>query len=77
MSLLDIQIKIKISIPESPMLYVLQSNKSNCVLCSLSSTFYFIGDKIYADHFKDEITPSLRANESPKISQYVAMNRVI
>ena len=69
MSLLDIQIKIKISIPESPMLYVLQSNKSNCVLCSLSSTFYFIGDKIDADCFKYKITPLLKENDRLKFAQ--------
>ena len=44
-------------VPGSPKLYVLQENNSSSVLCSLSSEFHFIGDKIAADNFKDEITP--------------------
>ena len=35
---------------DAPKLYVLQENKSTCVFCSLSSAFYFIGDKIAADN---------------------------
>ena len=35
-----------------------QKNKSDCVFYSLPSEFYFIGDKIAADFFKDEIRPS-------------------
>ena len=43
---------------------------------SLSSAFYFFGDKIFADNLKDEIRPSLNLNNRLRIYQYVAMNRV-
>ena len=46
------------------------------MLCSLSSEFYFIGDKSYVDNLKDEITPSLQANDRLKFSQNVALNHV-
>ena len=58
------------------MLYVLQKNNGDCVFCSFSSGFYFIGDKIDADHFKYEIVPSVKGNGRLKFSQDVAMNRV-
>ena len=35
-----------------------------------------IGDKIAADHFKDEIAPLLKANNRLKLAQYVALNNV-
>ena len=44
---------------------------------SLSSEFYFIGNKIAADCFKDEITPSLKANDRLKFAQDMALNNVI
>ena len=47
------------------------------MLCSLSSAFYSIGDKIAADHFKDQITPSLKANDGLKFSQCVALDHAI
>ena len=53
---------------------VLNKSKSTCVLCPLSPTFYFIGDKISAQNFKDEISPSLKTNDWLKISQDVALN---
>ena len=46
------------------------------MFCSLSSSFYFIGDKIADDHFKDEIAPSLKANDKLKFAQYLTLNRV-
>ena len=49
---------------------------SACVLFPLVSSFYFIGDKIDADCYKDEITPSLKTNGRLKFSQDVAMNRI-
>ena len=42
----------------------------------MSSAFYFFGDKIYADSFINEITPSLKANDGLKFSQDVAFNNV-
>ena len=48
---------IKNSVPDATNLYVLQENKSACVFCLLSYVFYFIGNKIAASRFKDEITP--------------------
>ena len=36
----------------------------------------FIGDKIASGHFKDEITPSLKADDKIKCFQGVALNRV-
>ena len=42
----------------------------------MSSTFYFISDKIAADNFKDGMTPSLKANYGLKFAQDVALNRV-
>ena len=43
---------------------------------SISSIFFFIVNKISADNFKNEITPSLKANNGLKLDQYVALNRV-
>ena len=37
---------------------------------------YFVGDKVAADHFKDEIIPLLKANDRLKYAQYVAMNHM-
>ena len=49
--LLDVQrYMVKKLEADAPKLYVLQENKSTCVFCSLSSAFYFIGDKIAADN---------------------------
>ena len=39
------------------------------MLCSLPSTFYYIGDKIATDSFKDEITPWLKGNDSFNFSR--------
>ena len=38
--------------------------------------FYLIGDKISADHFKDEITPLIKANDGLKFVPDVALNHV-
>ena len=74
-SLLDAQRHmINKSVLDAPKLYVLQENKSACVFCSLSSALFFIGDKIAADCFKDKITPLLKANDTLKFSQEVALN---
>ena len=62
------------SVPDAPKMYVLQGNKSDCAFCSFSSAFYFIGDKIDADCFKDEITPLIKANYRLKFAQNVALN---
>ena len=43
---------------------------------SLSSKLLFIGDTIASDCFKEEITPSLKANDRLKLPQYVALDRV-
>ena len=58
------------------MLYVLQENKINFVFCSLSYAFYLIGDKISSDHYEDEITPLLKANERHTFSKDVVLNHV-
>ena len=50
---------------------------SACVFCSLSYEFYFIGDKIAADNFKYEITPSLKANARLKFYQDATLNCAI
>ena len=44
------------------------------MLFSLSYTLLFIGDKISADRFEDEITPSLKANYRLKFAQDVELN---
>ena len=46
------------------------------MFCSLSSEFYFIGDKIAADCFKDETTPSLQSKDRLKFNQDVALNHI-
>ena len=46
------------------------------MLSSLSSEFYFIGDKFYADFLQDENTPSLKENDRLKLYQDVALNHV-
>ena len=51
-----------------------RKNKSSCVLCSLSSAFYFIGDKIAADRVKYNIKPSLKSNNRFKFAQDVKTN---
>ena len=76
-SFLDVKIHmIKKSVSDAGKLYVLRGNKSACVFCSLSSALFFIGDNIFADHFKEEITPSLKANNRLTFSQDVAFNHV-
>ena len=67
---------IKRSVPDSTKLYVLKENNSACVFCLLSSAFYFIGGKFYADCFIGEITHSLKANERFKSDQDVVLNNV-
>ena len=49
-------------VPNALKLYVLQENNITCMFCSLSYEFFFIEDKITANCFKDEVTPSLKAN---------------
>ena len=46
------------------------------MFCFVSSSFDFIGDKISAVHFRDEITTLLKANYRLKISQDMALNHV-
>ena len=58
----------------APKFYNFQDRKRACVFCSLLSEFFFVGDKIAANHFKDAIIPSLKANDRPKFSQDVEMN---
>ena len=65
----------KKSLPDAPRLYILQENKSACVVCSFSYALFFIGDKIDADCFKDEIITSIRSSNRLKFAQYVALNR--
>ena len=43
---------------------------------SLLSVLFFIGDKISSDRLKDEIIPSIKENDRPKLSQDVALNHV-
>ena len=52
----------------------MHERKSDCVFCSLSSLFYFVGDKISDDNFKDEIKPSFKASEGLTFAQGVVMN---
>ena len=52
----------------------LQENKSACVLSSLSSALFFIGDKIAVDWFKDEMIPSLKAKNRLKFPEDLALN---
>ena len=47
------------------------------MFCLLSSSFYFIGDKIAFDCFKDKIKPSLKSNYRLKFSQDVALDRIV
>ena len=47
------------------------------MICSLSSAFYFIGDKISADCFGDNNTLSLKENDRLKFTQDLALNHVI
>ena len=46
------------------------------MLCSLSSVFYLIANKLSARCLKDDITPSLRANNRLKFALDVALNHV-
>ena len=46
------------------------------MFCSLSYSFYFVGDKIAADFFKYKITPLLKSNERLTIAQDVTMKYV-
>ena len=46
------------------------------MFCSLSYSFYLIGDKIAADDFKDGIKPSIKLNDRLKFAQDVAMDIV-
>ena len=51
-------------------------SKISNVFCLLLSVFFIVGDKIAADHIKDEIIPSLKVNFRLKFSQYMVMNHV-
>ena len=44
---------------------------------SLSSTFYFIGNKIATEMFKEEIESLIKAKGRLRIYQNMAMNHVI
>ena len=66
----------KKKVPDAPKLYVLKGIWSAYVLCSLSSEFYFVGHKIAADCFENEIKPSLKENYRLQFSQDVALNNV-
>ena len=46
------------------------------MFCSLSYALFFIGYKIYADRFKDEIKPSLKENDRLKFAHDVTLNHV-
>ena len=46
------------------------------MLCLLSSTVLFVGDKIAADNFRNEITPLLKASYRLKFAQDVTLNNV-
>ena len=63
-------------VPVSIKLYVLQRGNTAYVFCSLSYSFYFVGDKIAADFFKYKITPLLKSNERLTIAQDVTMKYV-
>ena len=56
-SLLDVQRYTKKSVPDAINLYVLQEDKSSCVLCSLSSKFYSIEDTFSADRLNIKFYP--------------------
>ena len=60
-----------------PKCRVIKERKSVCVFCSLSSVFFFIGDKVAADILKDEIIPLINAKDRLKFSQDVALNNFI
>ena len=62
-------------LPDTPKLYILQKTIA-CVFYSLSYEFYYIGNKIADDHFKDDITPSLKANYRLKFAQNISFNHV-
>ena len=47
------------------------------MFCSFSWAFFFVGDKVSIDHFKDEIITSLKSNNRLKFSQDVAINHLI
>ena len=57
-------------------MYVLQENNIACVLCASQSEFYFIGDKINADSFKDEILPLPKKNDRLKLAKDVELNNL-
>ena len=59
------------SVPGATKLYFLQGANSAGLFCSLSFVFYFVGDKILSNRFKDEINPSLKANKRLKFAQDV------
>ena len=47
-----------------------------CVLCSLSSVFFYVSDKVSVDQFKYTNARLLQSNEKFKFSQYVETNHV-
>ena len=48
---------IRKTVPGVPKLHNFQENKSDCVFCSFSSEFLFVGEKAPADCFKYENIP--------------------
>ena len=47
------------------------------MFCSFYSSYLFIGNKIAADSFKDEIKPYINSDDSLKFFQVLALNSVI
>ena len=46
------------------------------LFCSVVYEFYPVSDKFSDDHYKDEVIPSIKANDRPKSAKDVAMNHV-
>ena len=57
-------------------MYVLQEINSDCVLCSLTYLFLFVGNKSSADNFKDAIKTFLKESYRLKNSKCMTMNHV-
>ena len=68
--------KIRKLVLVAPKLYAFQEINSVFLFFSISYSFFFVGDKIVAGAFKDEIKPSLIVRGRLTVDQDVATNHV-
>ena len=67
---------IRKTVPGATKLYVFQDIKSDCVSCYFVCYFFFVGEKVAAYCFKDDIITLFKVKYRVQLSLYVEFNRV-